>query len=69
MSAIPDPNMQPTLSVPEAGRLAFGLGYAASYEAAKRGDLPTIRFGRRLYVPTAALRRMLELDQVEVSSA
>lgn len=69
MSAIPDPEVQPTLSVPEAGRLAFGLGYAASYEAAKRGDLPTIRCGRRIYVPTAALRRMLELERVEVGSA
>ena len=34
-----------------------------AYEAAKRGDLPTIRIGRRYLVPTAPLRRMLGLDQ------
>jgi hypothetical protein len=48
-----------TLPVPEAGRLYFDLGRNASYEAAKRGDLPVIRIGSRLRVPVAALERML----------
>jgi hypothetical protein len=47
------------ISVPEAGGL-LGLGRNASYEAAKRGELPTVNFGRRLVVPLAALRRILE---------
>lgn len=51
----------PTLDVPTAGAL-LGLGRASSYRAAKRGDIPTIRFGSRVVVPTAALRRMLGLD-------
>jgi hypothetical protein len=67
--SIPDPLDRPTLTVPEAGKIAFDLGYAASYEAAKRGDLPIIRCGRRMYVPTAALRQMLGIDPVEVPSA
>ena len=46
------------VSVPRAGQ-ALGLGRNASYEAAKRGHLPTIKFGRRLVVPVEALRRML----------
>jgi hypothetical protein len=49
-----------TLSVPEAGRIYFGLGRNASYAAAKRGEIPTIKIGSRLRVPVMALERMLE---------
>jgi len=48
-----------TLAVPEAGKTYFKLGRNASYEAAKRGDLPVIRIGARLRVPIVALERML----------
>jgi hypothetical protein len=48
-----------TLSVPEAGKLYFGLGRGASYEAARRGELPVIRIGHLLRVPVVALDRML----------
>lgn len=47
-----------TLTVEEAGRL-LGLSRPSAYEAASRGDLPTIRIGRRLLVPKAALEKML----------
>ena len=49
-----------TISVPEAGKRYFDLGRDGSYEAAKRGEMPVIRFGRRLRVPVAALERMLD---------
>jgi hypothetical protein len=49
-----------TLTVPEAGRVDFDLGRNASYEAARRGDIPTIKIGRLLRVPVVALERMLE---------
>jgi hypothetical protein len=53
--------MEPkTLTVPDAGRIYFGLGRGASYEAARRGDIPTIRIGKLLRVPVVALERMLE---------
>ncbi len=45
--------------VPEAGAM-LGLSRNASYEAAKRGDLPTIRIGKLIRVPKAAFNRMLE---------
>lgn len=48
-----------TLSVPEAGR-RLGLGRYAAYEAAKKGEIPTIKFGHRIRVPIVALERMLE---------
>jgi hypothetical protein len=49
-----------TLSVPEAGKRYFGLGRNASYAAAARGELPTVRIGRLLRVPTKACDQMLE---------
>jgi hypothetical protein len=48
-----------TLSVPKAGKQYFDLGRNASYEAARRGELPVIKIGRRLRVPIPALERML----------
>jgi len=49
-----------TLSVPEAGRRYFGLSRNASYDAARRGDIPTIPVGRLLRVPIRALERKLD---------
>ena len=49
-----------TISVPEAGRRYFDLCRGASYEAAKRGDIPTIRIGRLLRVPVRAMERLLD---------
>jgi excisionase family DNA binding protein len=46
--------------VPEAGEM-LGLGRNASYEAARRGDIPTIRIGKLLKVPKAAFHRLLEV--------
>ena len=49
------------LSVEHGGQL-FGLGRTAAYEAVQRGELPVLRFGRRLVVPTARLLAMLGLE-------
>jgi hypothetical protein len=49
-----------TISVPEAGRRYFGLSRNASYMAAARGELPTVRIGRLLRVPVRALEHMLD---------
>lgn len=47
-----------TYKIEEAGRL-LGIGRNQAYEAAHRGDFPTIKIGKRLLVPKAALDRML----------
>lgn len=52
---------RPTISVPDAGRLFFGLGRNAAYNAAKRGDFATIRIGGREVVPVAPLAEKLGL--------
>ena len=49
-----------TMTVPEAGRRYFDPSRNASYEAARRGEIPTIRVGRLLRVPLVALERKLE---------
>lgn len=49
-----------TVDVPTAGRLVFDLGEAASYAAARRGQIPTLRFGRTLRVPVARLLAQIE---------
>jgi hypothetical protein len=49
-----------TLSVPEAGKLYFNLSRNGSYDAAMRGDLPTIKIGRLIRVPVRALEKMLD---------
>ncbi len=50
-----------TMTVPEAGWLYYKLGRNASYDAARRGDLPTIRIGRLLRVPVAAMEARLAM--------
>jgi excisionase family DNA binding protein len=50
------------LPVRDAGRV-LGLSPNTAYAAARRGEIPTIRIGRRLLVPVTALRRLLgEID-------
>jgi hypothetical protein len=51
-----------TVSVPEAGKI-LGFGRNSSFAAAHAGEIKTLRFGRLLRVPTAWLRRKLELDE------
>lgn len=52
------PQRRLTCSIGEAGAL-LGIGRASAYEAARTGQIPTIRLGRRLVVPRAALERLL----------
>ncbi len=47
-----------TLSVDEVAGV-LGIGRAAAYQAVARGDLPSIRIGRRLLIPVPALLAVL----------
>lgn len=57
----PNPEDQPTLTVVEAAAL-LGVGRDSLYAAIDRGEVPSLRIGRRLVVPTAALRRLVGID-------
>lgn len=59
---LPDPEAVPAMDLwPDAGEI-LGLSRQSTYGAARRGEIPTIRLGRRIVVPTAPLRRMLGMD-------
>ena len=48
-----------TMSVPEAGRVYYEIGRDASYQAARSGQIPTIKIGKFLRVPIVAMERLL----------
>ena len=52
-------NQKLVLSVEEA-RAMLGLSRGLMYEAVRRGEIPSIRVGRRILIPSAALLRKLE---------
>lgn len=47
-----------TVTVEEVAAL-LGLGRSAAYEAARRGEIPTRRLGRRIVVPVPLLLEWL----------
>ena len=44
----------------EETRALLGLSRTLVYEAIRRGEIPSIRVGRRILIPRAALERLLE---------
>jgi hypothetical protein len=44
----------------------LGLGRQGAYESARRGELPTIRLGRRVLVPVSKLLALIGVDSGEV---
>jgi excisionase family DNA binding protein len=59
---LPDPIAEPTISVERAGRL-MGVSRNSAYEAARTGELPVLRVGRRLLVPTAKFLALLGISE------
>ena len=48
-----------TYRIEEVAQL-LGIGRNHAYEAAKRGEIPCVKIGKRILVPRAALDRLLE---------
>ena len=48
-----------TYTIEEAAEI-LGIGRSSAYQAVRSGEIPTVRVGRRLLVPRAALERMLQ---------
>ncbi len=53
-----DTNIRLVYTVEEVGHL-LGLSRGCAYESIRRGDIPSVRFGRRVLVPRVALERLL----------
>ena len=51
----------PGLLKVEQASVLMGISRSAAYRAVATGDLPSVRFGCRLYVPTARLLELLGL--------
>ncbi len=62
---IPNAADRPLLSVDELLEAVPGwpLGRSSTYEALRRGELPVVKVGTRRFIPTAALRQLLCLDE------
>jgi len=48
-----------TCSVKEVAKI-LGLGRTATYQGIEKGEIPSIRIGKRILVPRAALEQLLE---------
>lgn len=55
---LPDPLRVPTVTVSRAAHL-LGISRSAAYTAARRGDIPVIRIGHRILVPTVGVYRLI----------
>jgi len=49
------------VTVEQAAAL-LGIGRTTAYDAARTGELPTVKLGRRIIVPIPALMRLLTAD-------
>lgn len=65
----PPSRLSPGVGTPVEQRLVYtveeaatllGISRSFAYEAVQRGDVPSMRIGRRILVPKAALERFLE---------
>ena len=68
MIAIPDPAEQPTMTIDDTGE-ALGISRKSAYRGVRSGQIPSIAIGRRLVVPTAWVRRALQLDDPQMDGA
>jgi excisionase family DNA binding protein len=50
-----------TITVGEAAEM-LGISRTSAYLCARRREIPTVRFGRRVLVPVARFMAMLEAD-------
>ena len=55
---LPADDKRATLTVEEAAEL-LGIGRSNAYQSVRDGSIPSIRLGKRIVVPVAALERLL----------
>lgn len=53
-----------TVSVEESAQM-LGISRAFAYELVRKNEIPSIKLGRRLVVPLAALLRLLQTPEVD----
>ena len=58
--AEPEADETKTMSVVKAGRVYFGLGRDAAYQAAKTGEIPAVKIGGKYRALIPAIEKMLQ---------
>ncbi|MEX2628656.1 MAG: helix-turn-helix domain-containing protein [Tistlia sp.] len=59
-----------TMTVPEAGREFLNVSERRAYQLAEEGVIPTVRVGRKLIVPIAAMeQRFAEMTEQALKGA
>jgi len=56
-TSMPEPRVA---TLDEVARI-LRISRNGAYQAAKRGDFPTVRIGKRILVPLAAIERLLDV--------
>lgn len=64
--ALPDPRLEPTISVARAARI-LGVSERAVYHSIKADQCPSAAVGRRVLIPTARFLRRYGLAEDETS--
>ena len=59
---LPDATEEPTVTIGRAAAV-LGIGRSLAYALAHSGELPTLRFRKRIVVPTAQLLRLLDTNE------
>jgi excisionase family DNA binding protein len=54
---------EPLVFTVEEARYRLGLSRGGCYEAIRRGEIPSIRIGKRILIPKSALLRLLDGNQ------
>lgn len=58
---------RPTWTVPEAAQV-YGVSRDAAYEAVKRGEIPSLRIGHRIVIPSRIVARQLGFTDSELDT-
>lgn len=61
-------SLPPTIDVEQAAEL-LGVSRSSGYRGIARGEIPAIRIGGRIRVPTAKLLRMLGVGSAQAANA
>jgi predicted DNA-binding transcriptional regulator AlpA len=59
---LPDPRDRPLLKPGELEGFIPGMRRSAIYEAIRRGDLPSVRIGSRVFLANAEIRRLFRIE-------
>ena len=64
---LPDPNAEPTITVARAATI-LGISVRHAYAAVEREEIPAIKVGRRIAIPTARFLARCQLSDAATAA-